>query len=47
MQFPSLGEKGPLEEEVAAHYSILAWGILWTVEPDGLQSLGSHRVGHD
>ena len=47
MQFPSLGEEGPLEEEMAAHSSILAWGITWIVEPDGLQSLGSHRVGHN
>ena len=47
MQFPSLGEEGPLEEEMAAHSSILAWGIPWIVEPDGLQSLGSHRVGHN
>ena len=27
--------------------SILAWRILWTEEPGGLLSLGSHRVGHD
>ena len=27
--------------------SILAWEIPWTKEPDGLQSLGSKRVGHD
>ena len=26
---------------------ILAWRIPWTVEPGGLQSLGSQRVGHD
>jgi len=25
----------------------LAWGIPWTEEPDGLQSIGSQRVGHD
>ena len=35
-----------LEKEVAAHFSILAWRILWTEEPDGLLSIGSHRVGH-
>ena len=46
-QFPSLGEEGPPEEEMAAHSSILAWGIPWTVEPDGLQSLGLHRIGHN
>ena len=25
----------------------LAWRILWTEEPGGLLSIGSHRVGHD
>ena len=39
--------KIPLEEGMATHSSILAWGIPWTEEPGGLQSLGSHRVGHD
>ena len=46
-QFPSLGEEGPLEEEMAAHSSILAWGIPWTVEPDGLQSMGLQMVRHN
>ena len=32
---------------MATHYSILAWEILWTEEPGGLQSLGSQRVGYD
>ena len=27
--------------------STLAWKILWTEEPGGLQSMGSRRVGHD
>ena len=36
-----------LERELATHSSILAWRILWTVEPGGLLSTGSHRVGHD
>ena len=31
----------------ATHSSILAWRILWTEEPGGLQSMGSQRVGHD
>ena len=26
---------------------ILAWKIPWSVEPGGLQSIGSQRVGHD
>ena len=32
---------------MAPHSSTLAWKILWTEEPDGLQSMGSRRVGHD
>ena len=43
----SLGWEDPLEEEMAAHSSILAWEIPWTEEPGGLQSMGSQRVGHD
>ena len=27
--------------------SVLAWKIPGTVEPDGLPSMGLHRVGHD
>ena len=36
-----------LEEEMATHSSVLAWRIPGTGEPGGLQSMGSHRVGHD
>ena len=32
---------------MASHSSILAWEISWTEEPDGLQSKGLQRVGHD
>ena len=32
---------------MATHSSILAWRIPGTVEPSGLPSMGSHRVGHD
>ena len=32
---------------MAAHSSVLAWRIPGTGEPDGLSSLGSHRVGYD
>ena len=46
-QVPSLGREDPLEEEMAAHSSILAWRIPWTEEPGGLQSVGRHRVGRD
>ena len=35
-----------LEKEMAIHSSVLAWRIPGTGEPDGLPSLGSHRVGH-
>ena len=36
-----------LEKEMATHSSVLAWRVPGTVEPSGLPSLGSHRVGHD
>ena len=36
-----------LEKEMATHSSVLAWGILWTEEPDGLQSMGLQRTKHD
>ena len=40
----SLGGEDPLEVGMATHSSNLAWRIPWTEEPDGLQSMGSHRV---
>ena len=43
----SLGQEDPLEEEMATRSSVPAWRIPWTEEPGGLQSMGSHRVGHD
>ena len=43
----SLDQEDPLENEMATHSSILAWEILWIEEPDGLQTMGSQRVGHD
>ena len=36
-----------LEKEMVPHSSTLAWKIPWTEEPDRLQSMGLHRVGHD
>ena len=36
----SLGQKDPLEKEMATHSSILAWSIPWAEEPGGLQSVG-------
>ena len=47
MQVGSLHQEDPLEEEIATHSSILAWEIPWTEEPDGIQSMGSKRVGRD
>ena len=35
------------EKAMAPHSSTLAWKIPWTEEPGGLQSMRSHRVGHD
>ena len=35
------------EKEMATHSSVLAWRIPGTAEPNGLPSVGSHRVGHD
>ena len=32
---------------MATHSSVLAWRIPGMGEPGGLQSMGSHRVGHD
>ena len=42
-----LGQEDPLEKGMATHSSILAWRILWTEEPGGLQSMVFQRVGHD
>ena len=36
-----------LEKEMATHSSVLAWRIPWMEKPGRLQSMGSHRVGHD
>ena len=46
MQIRSLGGEDPLEKEMAAHSSILAWEIPWTEDPGGLQSMGLQRVRH-
>ena len=43
----SLGWEDPLEKEMEAHSSILAWKIPWAAEPGRLQSMGLLRVGHD
>ena len=36
-----------LEKEMATHSSVPAWRIPGMGEPDGLPSMGSHRVGHN
>ena len=43
----SLDREDPLEKGMATHSSILAWGIPWTEQPGGQQSMGSQRVRHD
>ena len=47
MWVQSLGQKIPLEKEIATHSSILAWEIPRTEESGRLQSVGSQRVRHD
>ena len=46
-QVRSLGWEDTLEKRMAALSSILAWRILWTEEPGGLQSMGSQAVRHN
>ena len=36
-----------LEKEMATHSRILAWGIPWTEQPGGLQSMRSPTVKHN
>ena len=36
-----------LEKEMETHSSVLPWRIPGTGAAGGLQSMGSHRVGHD
>ena len=43
----SLGWEDLLEKEMATHSGTLAWKIPWTEEPGRLQSMESHKVGHD
>ena len=46
-QVRSLGWEDPLEEVMAITIVFLLGESPWTEEPDGLQSMGSQRVGHD
>ena len=45
--FQPLGQEDPLEEEMAIHFSVLAWEIPWTEEPGGLQPMGLRKVRHN
>ena len=40
----SLGREDPLEEEMATHSSILAWGIPQTEKPGGLRPIASQSL---
>ena len=40
----SLGLEDALEKEMATLSSILAWGILWTEKPGGLQTVNNGRI---
>ena len=42
-QVRSLSQEDPLEKEMAARSSILAWQNPWTEEPGGVQSIGSTK----
>ena len=43
----ALSWEDPLQKGMTTHSSILAWKISWTEEPGGLQSVESHRIGHN
>ena len=46
-QVRSLGGEDLMKESTETHSSILAWRILCTKEPGGLQSIGSQSAAHD
>ena len=46
-QVRSLGQEDPLEEEMAAHSSILVWEIPWTEKPSRLRAIMSPRAGYN
>ena len=47
MELQFLDWEDSLDKGMATHSSILAWRIPWMEKPDGLQSTGSQRVGHN
>ena len=44
MPVRSLGQKDPLEEDMATRSSILAWRIPWTEEPVGYNPWGRKEL---
>ena len=44
LEMRSLDREDPLEKEMAAHSSLLAWRIPRTEEPGGPQSMGSQEL---
>ena len=44
MQVQSLDQEDTLEEEMATHFSILAWKIPWTEEPVGYSLWGCKEL---
>ena len=45
IQVQCLDQEDPLEKEMVTQSSILAWGIPWTGEPGGRQSMGPEELG--
>ena len=46
MRVQSQDGEDSLEKGMSTLSSILAWGVPWVEEPDGLQSMGSQSVRH-
>ena len=42
-----MSQEDPLEKKMATHSGILAWEILWTEKPGGLQAIGSQKTRRD
>ena len=47
MPVQSLSEEDPLEKEMTTHFSILAWEMPWTEEPEWLWSIALQRIKCD
>ena len=46
-QVQPLGQEDAPGKGMVTHFRVLDWRIPWTEEPDGLQSMGLQRAGHD